>query len=65
MLKDVRHVPDMCLNLISAGKLDDVGLVNHFGGGMRKLTNESIIVAKGKKGRILILYARKVVQAGA
>ena len=34
ILKDVRHVPDMRLNLISAEKLDDVGLVNHFGGGI-------------------------------
>ena len=34
MLKDVRHVLDICLNLISTGKLDDVDLVNHFAGGM-------------------------------
>ena len=26
--KDVRYVPDMCLNLISIGKLDDEGFVN-------------------------------------
>jgi len=33
MLKDVRHVLDMRLNLISTQKLD-VGLVIHFGGGI-------------------------------
>jgi len=33
MLEDVRHVLDMCLNLMSASKLDDASLVNHFGGG--------------------------------
>ena len=31
ILKDVRHVPDIRLNLISAGKLDDEGFVNYFG----------------------------------
>ena len=46
MLKDLRHVPDMRLNLTSVGKLDDVDLVNYFGGGIRKITNESLIVAK-------------------
>ena len=49
MLKDVRHVPDMRLNLISARKLDDVNLVNHFGRGIWKLTKGSLIIARGKK----------------
>ena len=49
MLKDVRHVPDMRLNLISLGKLDDAGLVNFFGGGIWKLTKGSLIVAREKK----------------
>jgi len=31
VLKDVRHVPDIRLNLISTGKLDDEGHINHFG----------------------------------
>ena len=30
MLKDVRHIPDMLLNLKSAGKVDDVGFVAHL-----------------------------------
>ena len=31
LLKDVRHVPDIRLNLISTGKLDDDGYTNQFG----------------------------------
>ncbi|GMP79351.1 hypothetical protein CsSME_00034932 [Camellia sinensis var. sinensis] len=31
LLKDVRHVPDIRLNLISTGKLDDEGYNNKFG----------------------------------
>jgi len=49
MLKYVSHVPDMCLNLMSAGKLDDVGLVNGFDGGIWKLTKGSLIIARGNK----------------
>ena len=33
VLKDVRHVPDIRLNLIFVGKLDDEGYKNWFGGG--------------------------------
>jgi hypothetical protein len=49
VLKDVRHVPDMRQNLISAGKLDDAGLINTFGEGKWKLTRGSLILAKGRK----------------
>ena len=31
VLKDVRHVPDIRLNLISIGRLDDGGFTNSFG----------------------------------
>ncbi|KAK6145814.1 hypothetical protein DH2020_019683 [Rehmannia glutinosa] len=48
-LKDVRHIPDIRLNIISTGKLDDVGYDNHFGEGKWKLTKGSLIVAKGQK----------------
>jgi len=33
VLRDVIHVTNMRFNLISARKLDDVGLANYFGGG--------------------------------
>ena len=46
VLKEVRHVSDIRLNLISIGKLDDVGLVNHFGDCKWKLTKGSMIVKK-------------------
>jgi len=36
-LKDVRHVPDIRLNLISTGKLDGEGYDNYFGEGKWKL----------------------------
>ena len=49
MLKDVRNVQYMRLNLTSVGKLDDFDLVNHFGGGIWKLTKGSLIITKGKK----------------
>jgi len=56
VLKDVRHVRDMRLNLISAGKLDDTGLVNHFGGGKWKLTNGSLIIVRGvKEGSLYVI----------
>ena len=31
LLKDVKHIPNICLNLISTGKLDDDGYTNQFG----------------------------------
>jgi len=35
--------------MISTGKLDDEGYINHFGRGKWKLMKASLIVAKGKK----------------
>ena len=37
-LKDVTHVSDICLNLIFAGKVDDKGYKNQFGGEKWKLS---------------------------
>ena len=48
-LKDVRHVPEMRLNLISVGKLDDAGMISQFGGGRWKLTHGNLIMARGRK----------------
>ena len=42
----------MHLNLISVGKLDDTGLVNHFGGGIWKLTNGILINDRIRNGVI-------------
>ena len=49
VLKDVRHVPDIRLNLISTGRLDDEGFTSYFGESKWKLTKGSLVVARGKK----------------
>ncbi|KAG6385427.1 hypothetical protein SASPL_154262 [Salvia splendens] len=46
ILRDVRHVPDIRLSIISTGKLDDDGYINHFGEGKWKLIKGSLIAAK-------------------
>ncbi|RDX90485.1 hypothetical protein CR513_27642, partial [Mucuna pruriens] len=43
VLKEVRHVPEIRLNLLSIGKLDDAGMNNQFGGGKWKLSRGSLI----------------------
>ncbi|KAF7129820.1 hypothetical protein RHSIM_Rhsim10G0014000 [Rhododendron simsii] len=60
VLKDVRHVPDIRLNLISTGKLDDEGYNNHFGNGKWKLTKGSLVVAKGNKTCSLYMMKGKI-----
>ncbi|KAA8542749.1 hypothetical protein F0562_023901 [Nyssa sinensis] len=47
-LRDMRHVPDLRLNLIFGITLDREGYVNYFGNGIWKLTKESLVVARGK-----------------
>ena len=46
LLRDVRHVPDIRLNLIFAGKLDDEGYNNNFSDGKWKLSKGSLVVEK-------------------
>ena len=53
LLKEVRHVPDLEMNLISARKLDDEGFHIEFGNGSWKIVKFSLIVAKGQKGGTL------------
>jgi transposase InsO family protein len=48
ILKDVRHIPDLRLNLISGNILDKEGYESYFGKGIWKLTKGSLVVAKGK-----------------
>lgn len=45
----VRHVPEIRLNLIFTNIFDNEEYHNHFGDGKWKLTEWSLIVAKGKK----------------
>ena len=54
-LRDVRHVPDIRLNLLSTGKLDDEGYCSTFNQGQWKFSKGSLIVAQGKKSPNLYL----------
>jgi hypothetical protein len=47
-LKDVRHIPDLCLNLISGDASDKYGFKHYLGGGEWKLSKGSMVVARGK-----------------
>ena len=48
MLKDVQHIPNLCLNLISMHMLDN-DRYNHFiSSGNCKLTKGSLVVARGR-----------------
>ena len=60
VLKDVRHVPDICLNLISIGRLDDRGFTNSSGESKWKHTKGSLIVTRGKKQNTLYVMEAKL-----
>ena len=60
LLIDVRHVPDIRLNLISTRKLDDEGFKSQFGNENWKLNKGSLIVASGKKNSTLYLLQAKL-----
>ena len=47
-LKNVRHVPNMHLNLISTHILDKEGYGNYFGDGKWRLSKGSLVLARGK-----------------
>ena len=49
VLNNVKHAPDVRLNLISVGYLDDEGYVNTLGAGQWKLTRGLMVVARGDK----------------
>ncbi|KAL4379562.1 hypothetical protein GQ457_02G035640 [Hibiscus cannabinus] len=65
VMNDVRHVPDLRLNLISAGKLDDASYMNLFSGGKWKLTRNNMIVAKGNKQGSLYVTQGKICKGEA
>ena len=54
------HVPDIRLNLIYGGKLDDEGYNNNFSDGKWKLSKGSLVVAKGKKTCSLYTMQAKI-----
>lgn len=48
-LKDVKHVPNIRLNLISTNKLNNEGYYNGFSNGQWKLTKGSLVIARCKR----------------
>ncbi|CAN0906841.1 Retrovirus-related Pol polyprotein from transposon TNT 1-94 [Linum grandiflorum] len=60
LLRDVRHVPDMRLNLISVDKLDGEGYFHTFNNGQWKLTKGALVVARGKKESKLYVMETKI-----
>ena len=60
VLKDVRHVPDIRLNLISTGKLDDEEFSNSLGESKWKLTKGSLVMARRKKYNTLYVMEVKL-----
>ena len=47
MLKDVRHVPDLGMNVFSTLAIDRAGYCNHLDNGRWKLSKGSLVVARG------------------
>ena len=48
MLRDVRHVLDLCLNLMFEIALDKEGFQNYFSNGRWKLSKGMMVVARGE-----------------
>ena len=61
--KNVKHIPNICMNLISIGKLDDEGFCNTFHDSQWKLTRGFLVVAKGKKCFSLYLMQARVIDS--
>ncbi|CAA0831359.1 Uncharacterized mitochondrial protein AtMg00300 [Striga hermonthica] len=61
VLRGVKHVPNIRMNLISTDKLDDEGFCNTFRDGKWKLTKGSLIVARGQKYSSLYVMNVKIV----
>ena len=60
ILKNVKHIPNIRMNLISIGKLDDKGFCNTLSGGQWKLTKGFMVVARGTKHSSLYLIQAKI-----
>ena len=59
MLKDVHHVPDVRLNLISAGRLGDEGYSGSFHNGTCKFSKGRLILARAQKQNTrYVMHAR-------
>jgi hypothetical protein len=49
LLKQVRHVLEMCMSVIFVGRLDDEGCSTSFGKGGWKISKGALLMAKGSK----------------
>ncbi|RVW19193.1 Retrovirus-related Pol polyprotein from transposon TNT 1-94 [Vitis vinifera] len=62
-LKNVKHIPDIRMNLISTRKLDDEGLCNTFRDSQWKLTRGSMVITKENKSSSLYLMQVRVIDS--
>ncbi|GJU87980.1 putative RNA-directed DNA polymerase [Tanacetum coccineum] len=60
VLHNVKHVPDMRLNIISTGLLNEDGYHNSCGNGLWKVTPGSLIMARGKRESKLYMTHPKI-----
>ena len=60
LLKDAKHVYDICLNLIFRCKLNDDGYTNQFSEGKWKLTKDFLMLIKGRKVNTLDVIEAKI-----
>ena len=59
VLKNVKHIPDIRVNIVSVGKLDDEGYCNIFSDGQWKLKKGAMVMARGKKHSTLYFFQAK------
>ncbi|KAJ4721959.1 Retrovirus-related Pol polyprotein from transposon TNT 1-94 [Melia azedarach] len=62
ILRRVKHVPDIRLNLLSVSKLCDDGYDNNFSGDNWKLTKGVMVIASGKKYSNLYLTRVEIIE---
>ena len=62
LLKDVRHIPEVRLNLISVGRLDDEGYTSSIQNGVMKFNKGNLIMAQARKINTLYLMHARVCQ---
>jgi len=59
--KETRHVPEMRLNLISMGKLDDASFISHFDTGKWKLEKGNLVITIGSnEGSLYIMQGKNL-----
>ena len=62
-MKEVRHVPDLRRNIISAGQLGSEGCTVTFTENLWKVTKGSLVIAKGEKVGTLYLSTGNIISS--